>query len=67
MRDSSTAAPTTSSDGAVTAQLDLDSQRERQKVNIVEFILHQHSLLGLCFAGKGPPPILVGGCCVDTS
>ena len=67
MRDSSTAvtaAPTTSSDSAVTAQLDLDSQRERQKVNILEFILHQHSLLGLCFAGKGPPPILVGGCCV---
>ena len=35
-----------------------------QKVNLIEFILHEHTMLSLCCASeKNPPPIGVAGCC----
>ena len=46
---------------------DADVELERRlsrKVNLVEFVLHEHTLLSLCFASEdSPPPIGVAGCC----
>jgi hypothetical protein len=33
------------------------------KVSRMQFILHQHSLFGLCFAKKDSPLLMVAGCC----
>jgi len=33
------------------------------KQNLVQFVLTQHSLTGLCFSKNAPPPIMIPGCC----
>ena len=33
------------------------------RASLKDFILHEHTLLGLCFAVDGAPPIAVAGCC----
>ena len=35
-----------------------------RKVSLPQFVLHDHSVLGLCFAREAPPPVGVGCCCV---
>jgi len=35
-----------------------------RKVSLPQFVLHEHSVLGLCFAREAPPPVGVGCCCV---
>ena len=43
---------------------ELERRRLESKVNLVEFMLHEHTLLSLCFASEdSPPPIGVAGCC----
>lgn len=34
-----------------------------RKVSLVQWLLTQHSLIGLCFSRNGPPPIPIPGCC----
>lgn len=38
-------------------------QKPPKKANLIEYVLHQHSCLGVCFAKIGSPPIAVGNCC----
>ena len=35
-----------------------------EPINIFEFVLSQHSLLGLCFSRAGPAPVTIGCGCV---
>jgi len=34
-----------------------------KKLDLVGWVLTQHSVLGLCCARSGPPPVVVGACC----
>ena len=36
---------------------------DAEKVGLIEFVLSQHSLLGLCFSRSGPAPVVLPTCC----
>ena len=37
------------------------------KITLIQFILHDHSLFGLCFAKNRPPSIAAGSCNVKVA
>jgi len=47
----------------VEAQTPTDRQAGIKKATLAQFVLHEHTLLGLCFAKSGAPPVAVGCCC----
>ena len=48
-------------------KLALDVSKDGEKLNLLEYVLCQHSLFGLCFSRSGPAPVNFGcGCCPVT-
>ena len=64
-REGASRSPATAAIAPAFEEDEAELQRHlERKVNLLEFVLHEHTLLSLCFASEdSPPPIGVAGCC----